>query len=101
MDRRREIESGPISFGHGGDDHAAPGGTPFLEMVIECKRLGDSDLCRLYVAKGVTRFQNDEHAYAKHMRSAFMVGYLQGVAVNKAKQRVSQGPARPRALTAH
>lgn len=70
------------------DEQAEVDEARFLEMVIECKRVGSGDLCRLYVANGVTRFQNEEHAYARHMRSAFMVGYLQGIAVDKAKQGV-------------
>ena len=71
------------------DEHAAGAERPFLEMVIECKRLGNGDLCRLYVANGVTRFVNEEHAYAKHMRSAFMVGYLQDMSVRQAEHRMS------------
>jgi hypothetical protein len=72
------------------DDQASVDQPSFLEMVIECKRLGSGDLCRLYVAKGVARFQNEEHAYAKHMRSGFMVGYLQEIAVDDAKRRVGK-----------
>jgi hypothetical protein len=72
------------------DDHASTHHSSFLEMVIECKRLGYGELCRLYVATGVVRFQNEDHAYAKHMRSAFMVGYLQDIAVEQAKQQVGE-----------
>jgi len=72
------------------DDQAPSDQPSFLEMVIECKRVGAGKLCRLYVANGVVRFQNEEHAYAKHMRSAFMVGYLQDIAVDKAKQSVGE-----------
>ena len=75
------------------DDQAPPDRTPFLEIAIECKRLGGGDLCRLYVVNGVARFQNEEHAYAKHMRSAFMVGYLQGITVDAAEQRVAEALA--------
>lgn len=72
------------------DDLASPDQPSFLEMVIECKRLAVGDLCRLYVVKGVARFQNDEHPYAKHMRSAFMVGYLQDISVDKARELVAK-----------
>lgn len=72
------------------DEHATGDERPFLELVIECKRLGRGDLCRLYVANGVARFVNDEHAYAKHMRSGFMVGYLQDMSIVQAEQRVGK-----------
>lgn len=71
------------------DDHAPLDDQPFLEMAIECKRLGPGDWCRLYVVNGVLRFQNEEHAYGKLMRSGFMVGYLQGISVADAEQAVS------------
>jgi hypothetical protein len=72
------------------DDQASVGESPFLEMVIECKRLGTGELCRLYVAQGIVRFQNEEHAYAKLMRSAFMVGYLRGITAEDAARRVGR-----------
>jgi hypothetical protein len=59
-------------------------------MVIECKRLGAGDLCRLYVAQGVARFFNEEHSYAKEMRSGFMVGYLQNISEADSRERVAQ-----------
>ena len=72
------------------NEHARIIEQSFLEMVIECKRLGDTELCRLYVANGVVRFKNEEHAYAKHMRSGFMVGYLQNIDSQKAREHVGR-----------
>lgn len=44
--------------------------------IIECKRIAGSNtkLCRLYVVKGIDRFQTGK--YARNHRIAFMVGYL-------------------------
>ena len=44
--------------------------------IIECKRIAGSDtnLCRLYVVKGIDRFQTGQ--YAGNHRVGFMVGYL-------------------------
>lgn len=44
--------------------------------IIECKRIAGSDtnLCRLYVVKGIDRFQTGK--YAGNHRVGFMVGYL-------------------------
>lgn len=44
--------------------------------IIECKRIAGSDtnLCRLYVIKGIDRFQTGK--YAGNHRVAFMTGYL-------------------------
>ena len=44
--------------------------------IIECKRIAGShtNLCRLYVVKGIDRFQTGQ--YAGNHRVGFMVGYL-------------------------
>lgn len=98
----RSPSTGPVALGpeerdrkrpdlvwHLCDDLAAPGDAPFLDLVVECKRLGGGGLSRLYVAKGVARFVNEEHAYAKGMRSAFMVGYLQNISADSAERGVA------------
>lgn len=45
-------------------------------VVVECKRVAgdDSELCRLYVRKGMSRFK--ERKYGKRRFHGFMVGYL-------------------------
>ena len=57
--------------------------------IIECKRVAETetDLCRLYVKKGVDRFRSGK--YANRHTTGFMAGYLIGGTVNGAVDKIN------------
>lgn len=70
------------------DEHAMDPDSFECYYCIECKRLGKG-FNKLYVSEGIVRFTSKEYSYAKGVRSAAMVAYIQSMTMQEILVKVN------------